>query len=126
VTHGRGHEGHYPPFEFVQDGQAGPGWILISTSSCKDWAGLPVRQEILPWQGLLAGVVSGQFDRGALCGDVQRPAGPAALFMMPSPRPAHTTCKRKGVNRILSVKDPLRTYLWGMQQGSSIHQRIPR
>src|SRR5262245_20185540 len=47
-------EDNYPPFEFIQDGKpAGLDHELYEL--LKQWAPFEVRQQILPWQGLLAG-----------------------------------------------------------------------
>src|SRR3954470_22375050 len=54
-------EDNYPPFEYMVDGKpAGIDHDLYEV--LKKWAPFQVRQQILPWQGLLAGVISGQFD----------------------------------------------------------------
>jgi polar amino acid transport system substrate-binding protein len=116
-------EDNYPPFEFVQDGQpAGLDHDLYKL--LKDWAGFPVRQEILPWQGLLAGVVSGQFDVAVSAATISDQRAQQLYFSMPIAEATHYYMKRKGDTRIQSVKD-LSGLTVGMQQGSSIHQRLP-
>jgi len=116
-------EDNYPPFEFVQDGQqAGIDHDLYKL--LKDWAGFQVRQEILPWQGLLAGVVSGQFDVALSAATISDQRAQQLYFAMPIAEATHYYMKRKGDTRIQSIKD-LSGLTVGMQQGSSIHQRLP-
>jgi len=116
-------EDNYPPFEFVQDGQpAGLDHDLYKL--LKDWAGFQVRQEILPWQGLLAGVVSGQFDVALSAATISDQRAQQLYFAMPIAEATHYYMKRKGDTRIQSIKD-LSGLTAGMQQGSSIHQRLP-
>lgn len=116
-------EDNYPPFEFVQDGQpAGLDHDLYKL--LKEWAGLQVRQEILPWQGLLAGVVSGQFDVALSAATITDQRAQQLYFAMPIAEATHYYMKRKGDNRIQSIKD-LSGLTVGAQQGSSIHQRMP-
>jgi polar amino acid transport system substrate-binding protein len=116
-------EDNYPPFEFVQDGQpAGLDHDLYNL--LKDWAGFQVKQEILPWQGLLAGVVSGQFDVAVSAATISDQRAQQLYFSMPIAEATHYYMKRKGDTRIQSIKD-LSGLTVGMQQGSSIHQRLP-
>lgn len=116
-------EDNYPPFEFVHDGQpAGLDHDLYKL--LKDWAGFQVRQEILPWQGLLAGVVSGQFDVALSAATISDQRAQQLYFAMPIAEATHYYMKRKGDTRIQSIKD-LSGLTVGMQQGSSIHQRLP-
>ena len=116
-------EDNYPPFEFIQDGQpAGLDHDLYKL--LKEAAGFQVRQEILPWQGLLAGVVSGQFDVALSAATISDQRAQQLYFAMPIAEATHYYMKRKGDNRIQSIKD-LAGLTIGTQQGSSIHQRLP-
>jgi polar amino acid transport system substrate-binding protein len=116
-------EDNYPPFEYIQDGQpAGLDHDLFKL--LKDWAsGIQVRQEILPWQGLLAGVTTGQFDVALSAATISDQRAQQLYFAMPIAEATHYYMKRKGDNRIQSVKD-LSGLTVGTQQGSSIHQRL--
>jgi polar amino acid transport system substrate-binding protein len=124
----RGHmivatEDNYPPFEFVQDGQP-VGLDHDLYKLLKEWASFQVRQEILPWQGLLAGVVSGQFDVALSAATISDQRAQQLYFAMPIAEATHYYMKRKGDARIQSIKD-LAGLTIGTQQGSSIHQRLP-
>ena len=116
-------EDNYPPFEFVQDGQpAGLDHDLFKL--LKEYAPFPVRQEILPWQGLLAGVITGQFDVAVSAATISDQRAQQLYFAMPIAEATHYYMKRKGDARIQSIKD-LSGLALGTQQGSSIHQRLP-
>src|SRR5258706_9503711 len=116
-------EDNYPPFEFIQDGKpVGLDHDLFQL--LKKYAPFEVRQEILPWQGLLAGVVSGQFDVALSAATISEQRAQQLLFAMPIAEATHYYMKRKGDARIQSVKD-LSGLSLGTQQGSSIHQRLP-
>src|SRR6266571_931306 len=54
-------EDDYPPFEFVVDGKP-MGYDHELLTILRKSAGFEVRQEILPWQGILPGVASGKYD----------------------------------------------------------------
>lgn len=115
-------EDNYPPFEFIQDGKP-VGLDHDLYQALKKYAPFEVRQEILPWQGLLAGVVSGQFDVALSAATVSEQRAQQLSFAMPIADGTHYYVKRKGDNRIRSVKD-LSGLTVGTQQGSSIHQRM--
>src|SRR5881628_3460124 len=62
----RGHlivatEDDFRPFEFVQDGKP-TGFDNELLDLFRKWAPFEVKQEILPWTGLLAGVSTGKYD----------------------------------------------------------------
>jgi polar amino acid transport system substrate-binding protein len=116
-------EDNYPPFEFIQDGEpAGLDHDLYKL--LKQWAPFEVRQEILPWQGLLAGVITGQFDVALSAATITAQRAQQLEFAMPIAEGTHYYVKRKGDTRINSVKD-LSGLTLGLQQGSSIQQRLP-
>ena len=115
-------EDNYPPFEFFEDGKpAGLDHDLYRL--LKEYAPFEVRQEILPWQGLLAGVITGQFDVALSAATITAQRAEQLDFAMPIAEATHHIIKRKGDNRIKSISD-LSGLTLGVQQGSSIHQRI--
>ena len=115
-------EDNYPPFEFIQDGKP-VGLDHDLYQALKKYAPFEVRQEILPWQGLLAGVISGQFDVALTAATISDQRAQQLSFAMPVAEGTHYYVKRKGDNRIKSIKD-LSGLTVGTQQGSSIHQRM--
>jgi polar amino acid transport system substrate-binding protein len=116
-------EDNYPPFESIVDGKpAGLDHDLYEL--LKKYAPFQVRQQILPWQGLLAGVISGQFDLALSGATISAQRAQQLYFTMPIAEATHYYMKRKGDARIQSVKD-LAGLTAGTQQGSSIHQRLP-
>src|SRR5258706_13991166 len=54
-------EDDYPPFEYVGNGKP-MGYDHALLAILRKFAGFEVRQEILPWQGILPGVASGRYD----------------------------------------------------------------
>jgi len=116
-------EDNYPPFEFIQDGKpAGLDHELYEL--LKKWAPFEVRQQILPWQGLLAGVTTGQFDVALSAGSITDQRAQQLDFTMPIAEATYYYVKRKGDERIKSVKD-LSGLPFGTQQGSAMQQRLP-
>jgi polar amino acid transport system substrate-binding protein len=116
-------EDNYPPFEFIQDGKpAGLDHELYEL--LKQWAPFEVRQQILPWQGLLAGVATGQFDVALSAGSITDQRAQQLDFTMPTAEATYYYVKRKGDERIKSIKD-LSGLPFGTQQGSAMQQRLP-
>ena len=54
-------EDNYAPFNFIEDGNA-KGFNTDMLEELRNYADFEVRQDILPWTGLLAAVSTGQYD----------------------------------------------------------------
>src|SRR5664279_6020636 len=54
-------EDDFRPFEFVKDGKP-TGFDNEMVDALKKYAPFEIRQEILPWTGILAGVSTGKYD----------------------------------------------------------------
>src|SRR6266576_856147 len=54
-------EDDYPPFEYVVNGKP-MGYDHALLAILRKSAPFEIRQEILPWQGILPGVASGKYD----------------------------------------------------------------
>src|SRR6202045_5392776 len=54
-------EDDFRPFQFVKDGQP-TGFDNELIEDLRKYAGFPIKQEILPWTGILAGVSTGKYD----------------------------------------------------------------
>ncbi len=54
-------EDNYAPFEIMEDGEP-TGFSHDMLAEFRDYADFEIRQEILPWQGLLASVRAGNYD----------------------------------------------------------------
>ena len=61
-------EDNYAPFEIIKDGKAS-GFTNDVVTELKKYADFEIRQDILPWSGLLASVRSGKYD-GAITGSI--------------------------------------------------------
>ncbi|MCK1790271.1 transporter substrate-binding domain-containing protein [Pseudomonas violetae] len=59
-------EDSYYPFEFIKDGES-DGFHKDVIAELRKYAKFQVKQDIMPWTGLLAGITSGKYD-GAITG----------------------------------------------------------
>ena len=64
-------EDDYAPFEFVEGGKP-KGFHHDVVAELKKYAKFEIRQEILPWTGLLAAVSTGKYDTAITCSSVSR------------------------------------------------------
>jgi polar amino acid transport system substrate-binding protein len=116
-------EDDYPPFEFVKDGKP-QGLDHELTALLKEHAKFEIRQQILPWQGLLAGVATGKYDIAISAAVITDERAKTLDFAMPIAEGTHYYVKRKGDTRIMSVKD-LSGKVVGVQQGSALYAGLP-
>jgi polar amino acid transport system substrate-binding protein len=116
-------EDDYPPFEFVKDGKP-QGLDHELTALLKDYAKFEIRQQILPWQGLLAGVATGKYDIAISAAVITEERSKSLDFTMPIAEGTHYYVKRKGDTRIMGVKD-LSGKVVGVQQGSALYAGLP-
>ncbi len=116
-------EDDYRPFEFIQDGKpAGLDNELFQLMKAE--AKFDLRQEILPWTGLLAGVSSGKYDAAVTGSLINQERMKAFDFAMPIASNMHYYLKRKNDNSIKSIKD-LSGKTVGVQSGSVLLARLP-
>lgn len=116
-------EDDYRPFEFIQDGKpAGLDNELFQLMKAD--AKFDLRQEILPWTGLLAGVSSGKYDAAVTGSLINQERMKAFDFAMPIAANMHYYLKRKNDGSIKSVKD-LSGKAVGVQSGSVLFARLP-
>jgi polar amino acid transport system substrate-binding protein len=116
-------EDDYRPFEFMQDGKpAGLDNELFQLMKAE--AKFDLRQEILPWTGLLAGVSSGKYDAAVTGALINQERAKAFDFAMPIAANTHYYLKRANDNSINSVKD-LSGKTVGVQSGSVLFARLP-
>jgi polar amino acid transport system substrate-binding protein len=116
-------EDDYPPFEFVKDG-VGMGLDHDLFRLLQKEAPFEIRQQILPWQGLLAGVATGQYDVALSAGIITDERVKSLTFTMPIAPGTHFIVMRKGENRIKTIAD-LNGLTVGVQQGSAQFQALP-
>lgn len=119
-------EDDYAPFNYIVDGKP-EGFHKELLADLKTYAkekGLDVRQEILPWTGLLASVASGQYDAaftGALVTDDRLRVFD---FSPPFASAQHFYVKRAGDDRLSDIAS-LCGKTVGVQAGSALLARLP-
>jgi polar amino acid transport system substrate-binding protein len=116
-------EDDFRPFEFVKDGQP-TGFNNDLVAILKTSAGFPVKQEILPWTGLLAGVSTGKYDCAITAAIVTKERSQSLDFTSPIADATHYYVKRKNDKSISAIKD-LSGKTCGVQAGSALLARLP-
>ena len=116
-------EDDYPPFEFVVDGKP-MGYDHELLAILRKSAGFDVRQEILPWQGILPGVASGKYDVALSAAVITDERVKSLDFTMPISESTMAYVKRKGDASIKGLKD-LSGKTLGVQQGGASFQVLP-
>ena len=116
-------EDDYRPFEFVVDGKP-TGFDHDLLALLRQSAPFEIRQEIVPFQGLLAGVATGKYDVALTAANITDERAKSLDFTRPIAEGTHYYVKRKGDDRIKTIKD-LSGKTVGVQQGSSIVQLLP-
>ncbi|WP_210209684.1 transporter substrate-binding domain-containing protein [Aureimonas flava] len=119
-------EDDYAPFNYIVDGRP-EGFhkeLLEDLQAFAKARGFEVKQEILPWTGLLASVSSGQYDMaftGALVTDDRLRV---FNFAPPFASAQHFYVKRKGDDRLGDIAS-LCGKTAGLQAGSALLARLP-
>lgn len=116
-------EDDFRPFEFVQDGRP-TGFDNELVAKLKAHGPLDVHQQIIPFTGLLAGVVSGKYDVATTGLLITRERQQSLDFTTPIAEATIYYVKRKGDRRINKVSD-LNGLTIGIQAGSAMYQRLP-
>jgi polar amino acid transport system substrate-binding protein len=116
-------EDDYRPFEFLVDGKP-QGYDHELLALLRKEAPFEIRQEILPWQGILAGVASGRYDVAISAAIINDERVKSLDFTMPIAEATAYYVKRKGDDSIKSFKD-LSGKTVGVQQGSALYALLP-
>lgn len=116
-------EDDYAPFEFVEGGQP-KGFHHDVVAELKKYADFEIRQEILPWTGLLAAVSTGKYDTAITGSIVSQERLEVFNFAAPIAEATHYYIKRANDDRIKSVAD-LNGLTVGVQAGSVLLSRLP-
>lgn len=116
-------EDDYPPFEYVVNGKP-MGYDHALLAILRKSAGFEIRQEILPWQGILPGVASGKYDAAVTAAVITDERAKSLDFTMPISESTMAYVKRKGDSRIKSLKE-LTGMTLGVQQGGASFQVLP-
>jgi polar amino acid transport system substrate-binding protein len=116
-------EDDYPPFEYVVDGKP-VGYDHALLAILRKQPGFEIRQDILPWQGILPGVASGKYDAAVTAAVITDERAKSLDFTIPISESTMAYVKRRGDDRIKSVKD-LSGMTLGVQQGGASFQVLP-
>ena len=116
-------EDDFRPFEFVKDGKP-TGFDNEMVDALKKYAKFEIRQEILPWTGILAGVATGKYDIAITAAIITKERAQSLDFTSPIADATHYYVKRKGDDSIKSIKD-LNGKTVGVQAGSALLGRLP-
>jgi polar amino acid transport system substrate-binding protein len=116
-------EDDYAPFEFVEGGQP-KGFHHDVVAELKKYANFEIRQEILPWTGLLAAVSTGKYDTAITGSIISQERLQVFNFVAPVAEATHYYIKRANDDRIKTVAD-LNGLTVGVQAGSVLLSRLP-
>lgn len=116
-------EDDFKPFEFMENGKP-TGYDNELLVELRKFLPFEVRQEIIPWTGLLAGVSTGKYDVALTAALITKERAQSLDFTMPIADTRHYYVKRKGDTSIKEIKD-LAGKTLGIQAGSGLLQRLP-
>jgi polar amino acid transport system substrate-binding protein len=116
-------EDDFRPFEFVKDGKA-TGFDNELIEDMRKSAPFEIKQQILPWTGILAGVSTGKYDAAITAVIITKERLASLEFTSPIADATHFYLKRKGDKSISSIKD-LNGKTVGVQAGSAMLARLP-
>ena len=116
-------EDNYAPFEIMKGGKAS-GFTNDVVAELKKYADFKIRQDILPWSGLLASVRAGKYDCAITGSIISEERLRVFDFAMPTASAQHYYITRKKENRIKGIKD-LNGLTVGVQAGSVLLSRLP-
>jgi polar amino acid transport system substrate-binding protein len=117
-------EDDFRPFEFVQDGKP-TGYDNELIEKLRKFVPFQIKQEIIPWTGLLAGVSTGKYDIAITAALITKERVQALDFSMPIAAVTDYYLKRKNDDKIKSIKD-LSGKPLGIQAGSALLQHLPQ
>ena len=116
-------EDDFNPFEFVKDGKP-TGFDNELIEDLRKYAPFEIKQQILPWTGILAGVSTGKYDAAITAAIITKERKQSLDFTSPIADATHYYVKRKDDKSITSVKD-LNGKTVGVQAGSALLARLP-
>ena len=101
-----------------------PASTTNCSRTCASSRPFEVKQEIIPWTGLLAGVSTGKYDVALTAAIITKERKKSLDFTSPIADATHYYVKRKGDTTINSIKD-LSGKTCGVQAGSALLGRLP-
>jgi polar amino acid transport system substrate-binding protein len=116
-------EDDFRPFEFVKDGKP-TGFDNELIEDLRKYAPFEIKQQIIPWTGILAGVSTGKYDAAITAAIITKERKQSLDFTSPIADATHYYLKRRGDKSISSIKD-LSGKTVGVQAGSALLARLP-
>ena len=116
-------EDDFKPFEFIQDGKP-TGYDTELLELMRKTAPFQVRQETIPWTGLLPGVGSGKYDAAVTAALITPEREKFLDFCSPVAESTDYYVKKKGNTAITGIKD-LAGKKCGVQAGSAMLSSLP-
>jgi polar amino acid transport system substrate-binding protein len=117
-------EDDYQPFEFTQNGKP-TGYDQELLELFKKKAGFEIRQDIIPWTGILPGVTTGKYDAAVTAILVTQERMKTLDFCSPVVESVDYYLKRKGDKKIQGIKD-LSGLSLGVEAGSAMLKLLPQ
>src|SRR5580692_8465437 len=117
-------EDDFRPFEFTVDGKP-TGYDQELLEAFKKKVGFEVRQDIIPWTGILPGVSTGKYDAAVTAVLVTQERMKTLDFCAPVAESVDYYLKRKGDKKIQSIKD-LSGLPLGVEAGSAMLKMLPQ
>jgi polar amino acid transport system substrate-binding protein len=117
-------EDDFRPFEFTVDGKP-TGYDQELLEMFKKKVGFEVRQDIIPWTGILPGVSTGKYDAAVTAVLVTQERMKTLDFCAPVAESVDYYLKRKGDKKIQSIKD-LSGLPLGVEAGSAMLKMLPQ
>lgn len=115
-------EDNYAPFEIMEDGEP-KGFSHDMLAELRDYADFEIRQEIMPWQGLLASVRAGNYDMAVTGSMVSTERLRVFDFSQPTASAQNYYIKRRGDEDIDGIAS-LDGKTVGVQAGSVLLSRL--
>jgi polar amino acid transport system substrate-binding protein len=117
-------EDDFRPFEFTKDGKP-TGYDQELLEAFKKMAGFDVKQDIIPWTGILPGVTTGKYDAAVTAVLVTQERMKTLDFCSPVAESVDYYLKRKGDTKIQGIKD-LSGKPLGVEAGSAMLKLLPQ
>jgi polar amino acid transport system substrate-binding protein len=117
-------EDDFRPFEFTKDGKP-IGYDQELLEMFRKKVEFEVRQDIIPWTGILAGVTTGKYDAAVSAVLVTQERMKTLDFCAPTAESVDYYLKRKDDKRIQGIKD-LNGLTVGVEAGSAMLKLLPQ
>jgi polar amino acid transport system substrate-binding protein len=117
-------EDDFRPFEFTLDGKP-TGYDQELLELFKKKVGFQIRQDIIPWTGILPGVTTGKYDAAVTAVLVTQERMQTLDFCAPVAESVDFYLKRKNDKRIGGIKD-LSGLTVGVEAGSAMLKLLPQ